>query len=83
VENRHEGVYQGFTATDERQRVVRRLVLEFAGVELSITPTQNPGDFMKHIGLKFTSEEQRQAFITRMLWFGQQEQARRGNPPIR
>jgi hypothetical protein len=52
-------------------------VLEFAGVELIITPTKTSDDFMKHVGLNFNSPEQKLAFIDRKLELGQDEQANR------
>jgi len=37
------------------------------------TPSETPGNFMTGVGLTFTSPEQAQAFINKMLELGRQE----------
>jgi len=69
--------YRSFNATVSRQNIVRRLVLEYAGVELKISPTPRSEDFQRHIELWFTSAEQGESFMSRMLELGLQELNRR------
>jgi len=79
VEIEPQSHYRSFNATSGRERIIRSLVLEFAGIELKITPTERSDDFQKHVELWFISSEQEASFISRMLELGQQEQARRQN----
>jgi hypothetical protein len=66
-ETQPESIYKSFLASRGRLEVLQRLTLEFAGVVIEELPTSRPDDFMKHIRLTFSSVEQSEVFIRRML----------------
>lgn len=75
-----ERAYRSFNAAEERLAIISHLLLEFAGVTFEILPKKNPHDFQEHIKLEFSSEEQAEAFMSKMLAMGQAEAARRRSP---
>lgn len=81
-ESRPEGASRSLKAGKERMAIIRRLMLEFAGVTIEELPKKKD-DFQDHVRLKFDSEEQAESFMTEMLQLGQQEHLRRGDPPLR
>ena len=80
MEMEQEGVRRSFNATPHRLEILRRLTLEFAGVVLKETPSETPGDFMTRVELTFTSHDQGEIFIDKMLGLGRQEIAGQDRP---
>jgi len=65
-----EIIQKTFMASEARLEILRRLVLEYSGVVLEEQPTDRADDFMKRVRLTFTSAEQGEQFIGKMLELG-------------
>jgi hypothetical protein len=73
VEKSPDDRHQSFLATKGRMATIRKIVRDFAGVEVQEAPSRTPNDFMSHVNLGFQTAEQRHVFFDRMFQLDRQE----------